>query len=157
MAFRVKDLMIDVAGVAQPQYFCNLGTTQGICTLYRTPCWCSLIYTWCRYFTCPHGSIYTPQAQAECQPSTVGCGVSGDPITPVAITIVERTPQVTPEEVAPLKEQLRAALELVEKREAAISEQLEPKTIEDVTLLEGKLTAALEEIKAKKAELLKKK
>jgi hypothetical protein len=147
MAFKVKDLMIDVAGVAQANI---LTISLRCCTLYRTyPCFCTVFRT--PINTCLINATtihYTPG----------GCGVSEDPTSPIyqTETIMQQIPGLTQQEITPLKEQLKAALELAEKQEAAINEQLQPKTLEDVNLLEGKLTEALAHIKAQKADLEKK-
>lgn len=161
MRFKVKDLMIDVAGAtaAKPAFPCVTGTirccvltcthlpTPCLCTHLHTPCFCTHILSQC--LPCTHHG----HSWIACEVGTAPCGVSFEPTTP----IIERTPVLVQEEISPLKEQLKAALELVERQEAAINEELRPKTLEEVANLETKLTEALEQIKAQKAELSKKK
>jgi len=85
-------------------------------------------------------------------PSWIACGPGTIFDTTLILT---RTPELVPEEIAPLKEQLKQALELVEQQERAVNEELQPKTLEEVTMLEGKLTEALQHLKAQKVLLQK--
>ena len=152
MAFKVKDLMIEVmggipyiTGTVRPPCMCTSPTRPCLCSNWRTP-----------IPTCVYNA--TTRRPVACEAGTVGCGASWDPTTPVfqTETIIQQTPVLQQEEIAPLKEQLKAALELVEKQEAAINEQLQPKTLEDVNLLESKLTEALGELRVQKAALERK-
>jgi len=155
MAFKVKDLMIDVAGIERPDILCALGTLKTcalMCTnIVPSRCFCSYWRTpvpTCVYNATTHYAV--------CDGGSVACDGSWDTTVIQTTIIINQTPVLTPVEIAPLKEQLKAALELVEKQEKAVNEQLQPKTLQEVNLLERKLTEALHEIKAQKAELEKK-
>jgi len=96
---------------------------------------CSVIYSYC-----PFGSI-TPTITH----TVTGCGGSWtDPINPAG-------------GVANLKEQLKLALEQAERQEAAEGEALKVQTVADAEMLEKKLAEAIEDVRARKAELQKKK
>lgn len=154
MAFKVKDLMIDVTsatGAVQchPTVICFLG-----CTHAATGChWaCSyLAYSAC-HFGC---SFYYP---SFCQNGsiTVTFTCPGSLVTDTG-PIFQTIPQLGGQALDNLKEQLKQALDLAEKQQAAETEALKPQSVADVEMLEKKLTDALEELRSRKADLQKKK
>ncbi len=151
MPFKVKDLMIDVAGESKLQ-FCRFGT--------QWPCIrCTRQITQiCQPCTPLHDT------GIACKYNTYGCGgltdcgMSDDPRTPeYTETIIEYTRVAVAEQIPALKQQLQTALQLIEQREITVNEQLQPQTVEEVNMLESKLTEALDHLKSRKAELQKKK
>lgn len=153
MAFKVKDLMIDVtsAGALQchPTLICNFG-----CTVIHSHCY--LACTYIAFSACNYGcSIYSP---TYCQYGSITVTVTcpGSLVTDTT-PIIQTIPQLSGQALGNLKEQLKQALDAAEKQQAAEAEALKPQTVADVEMLEGKLNAALEELRARKAELQKKK
>jgi hypothetical protein len=67
--------------------------------------------------------------------------------------IIQATPQLGGPMLANLKDQLRQALDVAEKQEAAVAEGLRPQSAEEIELLEKKMTEALEELRAQKSKL----
>jgi hypothetical protein len=167
MAFKVRDLMIDVAPGVGGGIFCRpctpLVTDYCLCTNQVTIDVCKVctnreISIWCR--DC---SVISPYIQIT--PWTVitpTCGFSPDPIT-VQTTIVQTTPQTpvvnqpgmvaSPQNLAELKAQLRQSLAQVEAQEQAMAESMKPQTVEEADMLEQKLTEALDELRQHKEEL----
>jgi hypothetical protein len=155
MAFKVKDLMIDVSSATgalqnQPALFCRFGCSY----LAFSGCnWgCSyLAFSGC-YFGC---SFYYPSyCQYGSVTVTVGC--PGSLVTDTG-PILQTIPQLSGDALGNLKEQLKAALDMAEKQQAAETEAQTPQTLADVEMLEKKLAEGLDELRARKAELQKKK
>ena len=144
MTFKVKDLMIDISSA----------TAQVACahTLIGCHFYCSqLVFSYCHFgcsfhfpSICTHGSV-TP---------TITCpGTLVTDTTPIFQTL----PQLSGPALGNLKDQLKQALELAERQELGQAEALKPQTVADTEMLEKKLGEALEEVRARKAELQKKK
>jgi predicted nucleotide-binding protein (sugar kinase/HSP70/actin superfamily) len=74
-------------------------------------------------------------------------------ITPV----VQFTPELDIESIDTLKEQLYAALQAVELREAELAKEVSAANLQEITQLEEKLGKALKQVTAEKEKLLKKK
>lgn len=153
MPFKVKDLLVDVTSVAgtiqqcHPTLICKLG-----CTIQAF----SGCFQFCTY---PFQSIchlgctnHIPSICYTGSHFTVTCGATWqtDPI-------IQATPQLSGPVLATLKEQLKQALDVAEKQTVAENEAMQPQTVADVEMLEKKLGEALEELRARKAELNKKK
>jgi hypothetical protein len=154
MPFKVKDLMIDVTSVTgalqcHPTLICHVGCTNIVsgCHYY-----CSYLAFSACHFGC---SFYQPSfCQYGSVTVTLTCpGTLVTDTTPIIQTI----PQLGGEALGNLKEQLKQALELAEKQQAGEAEALKPQSVADVEMLEKKLGEALEELRARKAELQKKK
>jgi hypothetical protein len=154
MPFKVKDLMIDVTSVSpalqcHPTFICQLGCTVAISGCHLG---CSYIAFSACHFGC---SFYLPSiCQAGSITVTLTC--PGSLITDTG-PILQTIPQLSGLALGNLKEQLKQALEAAEKQQAVEAEALKPQTVADVEMLESKLTGALEELRARKAELQKKK
>lgn len=157
MAFKVKDLMIDVtpAGGAQ------------LCHPTAIPCvfGCTVIDTGCRFAcsylafsACLYGCSFNYPSIIVCQAGTITATFTcpGSLVTDTG-PILQTIQQMSGPALGNLKEQLKQALEAAEKQQAAEAETLKPQTVADVEMLESKLTAALEELRARKAELQRKK
>lgn len=145
MTFKVKDLMIDVSS-ATAQIQCP-NHTQILCRFY-----CTYVVSFCHYgctfyypSVCGFGSVtVTP---------TITCPGSIPDTTYVFQTI----PQASGPALANLKDQLKQALDLAERQEAAEAESQQVQTVADAEMLEKKLHEAIEDVRARKAELQKKK
>ncbi len=144
MPFKVKDLLIDVSATqaltptiqCHPTLIaCHYGCTYFISCHYA----CSQVASYCQY-----GSV--PTTIVTCPGSLV------TDTTP----IIQATPTLEGPQVATLKQQLKQALEVAERQEAAIDQSMQPQSVADVEMLEGKLNDALAELKARKAQLQKK-
>jgi hypothetical protein len=155
MAFKVKDLMIDVSSATgalqcQPTLICRFGCT------YLAFSGCHLACTYLAFSGCHLGcSFYLPSLCAfGSVTQTITC--PGSLVTDTG-TILQTIPQLSGEALGNLKEQLKQALDLAEKQQAAEAEAQAPQTLADVEMLEKKLGEALDELRARKAELHKKK
>ena len=155
MPFKLKDLLVDVVSAAgalqcNPTYICRFGCSFHIysgCHQFCTYLVQSICHLGCSNFSptyCQAGSL----------PITLTC--PGSLITDTS-PIIQTTPQISGPALANLKDQLKQALEVAEKQGVAESEALQPQTLEDVALLETKMGEAMEALKARKAELSKKK
>ena len=179
MAFKVKDLMINVlpaAGEALPcvqgtvvcvQILCTHVSVCGACTnrsvcTYCTvvmSCGCSIVS--CRFVSCgcTHCTVIL-----SCGCSIGSCGCSAvSPCTPLASLITAPGPGVpgpSPESsfetLTALKAQLKQQLAEIESQQKAVEESLRPQTVAEVDELQSKLEAAIEELKARRTELTKK-
>jgi hypothetical protein len=145
MTFKVKDLMIDVSS-ATAQIQCPNFTLIG-CHFY-----CTYVISVCHYGCsfyypsfCAFGSVTVTQ--------TITCAGSIPDTTYVFQTI----PQASGPALANLKDQLKQALDLAERQEAAQTESQQVQTVADAEMLEKKLNEAIEDVRARKAELQKKK
>ncbi len=156
MAFKLKDLMIDVLPAGRPQFGTACAThtiapcinNSHLCVnpsfcAYPSAVQCTLhSLTVCPNLSgiyCPYGSIVVTTTIL-----TTGCGGSIDP------TYVLGGQQV---DLATLKEQLRAALTQVEEQERAAEAAARPQTQEQAADLEAKLEGALEEVRSMKKTL----
>jgi hypothetical protein len=152
MAFRVRDLMIDVAPGTENAFAClpYTGLTDcRFCTHYQPSIVCyqhSLI--------CPNRSVidvvdifHTCGTTIPFDTGRLGTDVLYGDINPVG-------PQVAnPQNLAVLKAQLRQSLAQVEAQEQAMAESMKPQTVEEADMLEQKLTEALDELRQHKEEL----
>lgn len=125
MAFRVKDLMIQVLPSAAPgAEFSTSPTPCGRCT-NCTGC------TKCTINTCGFSPCRPPWA-------------SGTLIDPAG---------VDPRQLALLKQQLKQALDDVERQERALAEAMQPQTVEEVEQLEQKIKEALDHLRGQKQKM----
>jgi hypothetical protein len=145
MTFKVKDLMIDVSS-ATAQIQCPNHTLIA-CHFY-----CTYVVSFCHYgctfyypSVCGFGSITVTQ--------TLTCPGSIPDTSPIIQTI----PQFSGPALANLKDQLKLALDLAERQEAAQAESQQLQTVADAEMLEKKLHEAIDDVRARKAELQKKK
>jgi hypothetical protein len=155
MPFQIKDLMIDVSPAQGYQARTDLVLCRWGCT-FRYPTFhcrwaCSFHPT---YVTCGFG-------RTDCGPTvdfgpTFDCGGPYITDTPRIVTETIATLR-DPREFAQLKDDLRKTLELIEKQEVALAEEMTPKTLEDVNMLEAKLSEALKAVQDQKAQLQKRK
>lgn len=144
MTFKVKDLMIDVSS-ATAQLQCA-HTLIG-CHYYCSHLAISYCHFGCSFHfpsICPAGTI-TP---------TITC--PGTLVTDTS-PIIQTINQVSGPALVNLKAQLKEALELAERQGVVEAESLKPQSVGDAEMLEKKLGEALEEVRARKAELQKKK
>ena len=164
--FRVRDLMISIGpdddgpcwlitqcgGVTE---LC-VENTQG-CAFPRN-CNCTLA-TACDQFTCGCTAC-TPCSQRTC--ICTGCtgrslcnarSLCGATVACTPTFVQTRGGALRPEDLAELKQELRAALEEVEAEETRIAESERPQTLDEVTQLEGRLTEALVELQQRREEL----
>ena len=151
MPFKVKDLMVDVTSATgpylqcYPTYICHWG-----CTYYG--------YSGCHFYcTHVHFSGCGLTLQVECQNGSVPVVLCPGSLVTDTTPIIQNTPQFSGPSLVNLKEQLKLALAAAEKQTAIESETLKPQTLADVEMLEKKMGEALEELRARKAELHKKK
>lgn len=156
MPFQIKDLMIDVSTAQGYQARTDLLLCRWGCT-FRYPTFhcrwaCSYAPT---YVTCGFGRTFDCGPTLDCGP-TIDCGGTYITETPRIVTETIATMR-DPREFAQLKDDLRRTLELVEKQEGALAEEMAPKTLEDVNMLEAKLSEALKAVQDQKAALQKKK
>ena len=143
MTFKVRDLMIDVSS-ATAQLQCP-NYTLIACRFY-----CTYVVSICHYGC----SLYYPSVCAFGSVThTITCPGSIPDTTPIFQTI----PQVGGPVLANLKDQLKQALEMAERQEAAQAESQQLQTVADAEMLEKKLNEAIEDVRARKAELQKKK
>lgn len=145
MTFKVKDLMIDVSS-ATAQLACPAHSLIG-CHFHCSFAAISFCHFGCSFFfpsICTHASI---------NPTITCPGTLVTDTTPIFQTIN----QLSGPALGNLKEQLKQALELAERQETASAEALRPQTVADAEMLEKKLGEAIEEVRARKAELQKKK
>jgi hypothetical protein len=146
MTFKVKDLMIDVSS-ATAQIQCPNHTLIA-CHFY-----CTYVISFCHYGCsfyfpsyCAFGSVTVTQTITTC-PGSI----------PDTTPIIQTIPQVGGPVLANLKDQLKQALDLAERQEAAQAESQQLHTLADAEMLEKKLNEAIEDVRARKAELQKKK
>ena len=154
MAFKVKDLMIDVSSATgalqgQPALFCRFG-----CTYYAAFSGCHLACTYLAFSGCHYGCSYFQPSYCTFGSVTVTQTCPGTLVTDTG-TILQTIPQLSGEALGNLKEQLKLALDQAEKQQAAEAESQTPQTVADVEMLEKKLGEALDELRARKAELKK--
>ena len=155
MPFKVKDLMIDVSSAlnpalqCHPTLICQLGCSQLLSG-------CHLACTYVAFSACHFGCTYYLPSICQAASITVTLTCPGSLVTDTG-PILQTIPQLSGQALGTLKEQLKQALDAAEKQQAAEAEALKPQTVADVEMLESKLTAALEELRARKAELQKKK
>ena len=156
MAFKVKDLMIDVSSASaalqcQPTFiFCQFGCT------YAAFSGCHLACTYLAFSGCHFGCSFFLPSFCQHGSVTVTLTCPGSLITDTG-PILQTIPQLGGEALGNLKEQLKLALDLAEKQQAAEAEAQTPQTLADVEMLEKKVGEALDELRARKAELLKQK
>lgn len=133
MAFRVKDLLINIA----PAPGLEPGTGAiGDCTVTMQDCTGTLL-------NCTGTpQAFTPWLSRFCCFFSLFRGVA-DPVYAV-------------EQLAVLKAQLKVAIADIENREKLVEESLEPKTTAQIEELEAKLEEALTELRRRKAELKEK-
>ncbi len=155
MAFRVKDLLINIApgpgfdpGAGQHGRPCQ-GTftftrtgTVGNCTDTMQNCTGTLL-------NCT-GTVPTHWISPFC------CAYSLFPITTIFTMPPWCDPICAAEQLAVLKAQLKLALADIENREKQLEESLEPQTPAQIEELEVKLKEALTELRRRKSELKKK-
>jgi len=181
VAFKVKDLMINVlpaAGEALPciqgtlpcaqgPIFCTHVTVCGLCTNHTCGCTrCTVILSCgCTALTCGCSrctaflscgctviSRFGCSVLSACTP----CGSAISQITPPGPGIPGPGPESSFETLTALKAQLKQQLAEVESQQKAVEESLRPQTVAEVDELQSKLEAAIEELKARRAELTKK-
>ena len=155
MAFKVKDLMIDVSSAAaaqpgQPALFCQFGCT------YLGYSVCHLGCSYLAFSGCHFGCSFYYPSYCHYGSITVTQTCPGTLVTDTG-PILQTIPQLSGEALGNLKEQLKTALDLAEKQQAAEAAAQTPQTLADVEMLEKKVGAALDELRARKAELQKKK
>ena len=167
MAFKVRDLMIDVS----PQLPQEMHAQQLFCATYTYGC--PNLTHFCRYPSdfCPNYTFvgcqvrsYFPCGRTYLDPTIIytPTPVLDDPIpfvqTPDAQAPIMNQPGmvVNPQNLAELKSQLRQSLAQVEAQEKVMKENMKPQTVEEVDMLEQKLTEALEELRQHKEELRRK-
>jgi hypothetical protein len=109
-----------------------------------------------RGFLCYYGcSVYSPTFCAFGSVThTITC--PGSLVTDTT-PIIQTIPQVGGPALANLKDQLKQALDLAERQQAAQAESQQLQTVADAEMLEKKLNEAIEDVRARKAELQKKK
>ena len=156
MAFKVKDLMIDVSSATgavqdQPALLCRFG-----CTYVQAFSGCYLGCSYLAFSGCHFGCSFYYPSYCQFGSVTVTIGCPGSLVTDTG-PILQTIPQLSGEALGNLKEQLKAALDQAEKQQAAESEAQTPQTLADVEMLEKKVGEALDELRARKAELQKKK
>jgi hypothetical protein len=156
MAFKVRDLMIDVAPGVGGGIFCRpctpLVTDYCLCTnqvTQITPCG-----------NCSYLSPYIFEITPWITRITPTCGVTRDPTITPTVQFTPQTPVVNqpgmvanPQNLAELKAQLRQSLAQVEAQEQAMAESMKPQTVEEADMLEQKLTEALDELRQHKEAL----
>lgn len=167
MAFKLKDLMIDVlpgspgAQAANPPAQCPIpsGGTQPLVAGAMCPI-PSAQNTLCPFPSvmaqgiCPMFSATSPgmiQAQGICpmfsavQPTTAACGA-----------VAAQSPDVAHmTNLATLKQQLQQALDQVNQHEETVHAAAKPQTVEEAEALEKQMQEALAELQAHKATLKK--
>lgn len=156
MPFKVKDLMIDITGatgIAQCHptvILCQHGCTH-VAAFSGCHVHCSFLISFCQAGC----SLLAPSL---CTFNSVTGGTITCPGSLVTDTapIIQTIPQISGPALGNLKEQLKQAVALAEKQEAAEAESLQVQNVADAELVEKKLTEALEEIRARKSELQKK-
>ena len=158
MAFKVKDLMIDVSAAAgalpdQAALYCRFG-----CTYYAAFSGCHLACTYLAFSGCHYGCSFAFPSYCHYGSVTVTITQTcpGSLVTDTG-PILQTIPQLGGEALGNLKEQLKTALEMAEKQQAAEVQSQTPQTVADVEMLEKKLGEALDELRARKSELQKKK
>jgi hypothetical protein len=140
MAFKVKDLMVNVLG-SEDQFLDCTGSSA------RT----AMPIMGCAFSVCPTASIHF--FAGACTGASIVCtGGSAQP----TVGQPGIAGSVSLGSLAALKEQLKQQLAEVEKQHAAAEDSLVPKTVEDIDMLTNKFNDALEELKARRAELSKK-
>jgi hypothetical protein len=150
MTFKVKDLMIDVSS-ATAQIQCPNTVIQ--CpnhTLIACHFYCTYVVSFCHYGC----SVYSP---TFCAFGSVTVTVTCPGSIPDTTYVFQTIPQASGPALANLKDQLKQALELAERQEAAQAESQQLQTVADAEMLEKKLNEAIEDVRARKAELQKKK
>ena len=144
MTFKVKDLLIDVSSAAKAACPSH--------TLVACHYHCTYIISVCQ-FGC---SIQSPSICTYNSLPTTVVTCPGSLVTDTTY-IFQTIPQLEGPQIANLKDQLKQALELAERQEAAQASAQKLQTVADAELLEGKLNEALADVRAQKAELQKKK
>jgi hypothetical protein len=137
MAFRIRDLVINVIPEQGSPFFCTFSHCGlGSCEIVTI---CGG-FSGCRecsgQFTCIGATRC-----GGCTLNVTGGGIPAVGDTPVAL--------------AALKAQLRQALSEVESAEQQLAERMRPQSVEEVEALEEKLQAALSELKTRKEQLLR--
>ncbi len=160
MAFKIKDLMIDVTSIpkpciggtlcAQPSFCgsCSHFVSCGHCSAVISFCGnnCSQLVSFCQACSIAitnHCTIMCTHVGSQCVTGSIHCPGS----------IITTTPYQAEIDPAVLKVQLQAALKITEEREKEFNASLEVKTLADAELLEGKLAEALDEVKRLKKTL----
>ena len=144
MTFKVKDLMIDVSSATAQIQCPNF-------TLIACHFYCTYVVSFCHYGC----SVYSPTFCAFGSIThTVTC--PGSLVTDTT-PIIQTIPQVGGEALANLKDQLKLALDLAERQQAAQAESQQLQTVADAEMLEKKLNEAIDDVRARKAELQKRK
>ncbi len=178
MAYRVKDLMINIIGSeakgphggTTPTVFCpnttnfcpgisptltHTWTTTPFCPTATQGC-LGISGTTSLWMFCPQASCITGSPTAPTGPN---CPQTGPDCTtgPACRTGLYpwSDPAAAAEQLAMLKAQLKEALEEVERQEKIANEQAQPQTVAEVDELEAKLTEALAELRKRKSELKK--
>lgn len=155
MAFKVKDLMIDVTSATgglqgQPAILCRVGCT------YVAFTGCHLACTYLAISGCHFGCSFYYPSLCTFGSVTVTQTCPGSLVTDTG-PILDTIPQLSGEALGHLKDQLKVALDLAEKQQAAETAAQTPQTVADVEMLEKKLGEALDDLRARKTELNKKK
>ncbi len=145
--FKVKDLMVNIGQA------CILHTTITGCVANTTQTFCRIGCHSYISVTCAGCSVVISCPYHTCHLPTF---IPTPTITP---TITPTTPQLPIEQldIEVLREQLKAQLVALDEQEAAINEELRPKTLEDLVAVETKLNEALADVKVQKNQLQKKK
>jgi hypothetical protein len=171
MAFKIKDLMINVApaddgGQGCWANSCGFLTELGCagksgCTVTAGAVFCPN-KSGCTVTAgdfCPSKSGCTVTAGDFC-PSKSGCTVTAGAFcagkSGCTVTAQGFNPEEVLKELKDLKAQLQQALEAVDKDIKTVEDGMKPQTIEEVEELQSKLKEALEELDKRKAELDKK-
>lgn len=136
MAFRIKDLLINVATVSQTRRRAGFPGCPPATILSTAACGGDptgpnrFLDVWSNFWWC-------------CGPSLIGNVGPGDPVE-------------WAEQLALLKAELKEALQEVERQEAAAEEALRPRDIGEIEELEAKLKEALTELERLKGEMKRK-
>jgi hypothetical protein len=137
MAFRIKDLLINVASAERKLRWGDcFATLWGDCSWRIFSFGCGTIPT----FGPPGGTGWWCCRETVAGPGPVG---PGDPVEWV-------------EQLALLKTQLKAALEEVEREEAVLEQTMKPSTEAEIDDLKAKLQEGLVELERLRAELKRK-
>ena len=166
MAFRIRDLMIQVlkndgggcAGATDPQCTCTIATIIGDPDMAVRP------EPLADTGICTIATIEPARGvQAECTIATVGFGPGPGDLTTITTvttvttvtTLVQGGGRGRSGDLNSLKEQLRSALEQLERQESAQAQAPErlPATVEETVDLERRLRGAIEELEQHRKNL----
>lgn len=151
MAFRIKDLLINVLAPSNERGDCDdpswpeCGCTATVwCGCSKTPPWPTCHCTRTVFCGCSQAPAWHEYLVA---PNCLG--------TPTPGRIPATEPAIAAKQLAILKTQLKQALAEIEEQEKRLEEELQPKTVEEVEALQVKLREAADELEHRKSELKK--